>query len=478
MPFAAVIGSASGAVPGSGAGPGSAPAPLPGPAQVSDSAPTPAPRSQQRWRLAGRALTIAVLVGKHALRWWIGWLLLCVAFAGKARRQAWFGQVVLDLFRELGATFVKVGQIMSTRPDLIPDHLSRALEHLQDDVGPFGFDATTSTIEEDFGRPYGEIFAELAPVPIASASVAQVHKARLPDGRLVAVKIRRPNVVELCAFDLAVMKRVAALLARWPSIANLAPVAMVDEFGRAIAAQLDFRIEATNNRRFRANFRDNPRVVFPALVEELCTARVLTMSFIEGTKILAAGSARFDRPRIARLGLQVLLKMIFEDGFVHADLHPGNIFITSDEKLALLDLGLVGELDDHNRQNFARFFGAWAQRDGDTMAKLMFEMSASSERPFDPDAFERYRASIIDFVGKYWGYRLGEVQVGKVLLDLLRILRKHRVRVNPTFTIVNIAIAVTEGIGKQLDPQLDLMAEALPYFLAHPVDGAGQRSAP
>jgi ubiquinone biosynthesis protein len=440
---------------------------------------TSAPRGQQRLRLAGRASTIAFLVAKHTLRWWLGWLVLCVAFAGKARRQTWFGQVVLDLFRELGATFVKVGQIMSTRPDLIPDHLSRALEHLQDDVGPFGFDATTSTIEEDFGRPYTGIFSELAPVPIASASVAQVHKARLPDGRLVAVKIRRPNVVELCAFDLAVMKRVASLLARWPSIANLAPVAMVEEFGRAIAAQLDFRIEATNNRRFRANFRDHPQVLFPILVEELCSARVLTMSYIEGTKILAAGGTRFDRPRIARLGLQVLLKMIFEDGFVHADLHPGNIFITSDEKLALLDLGLVGELDDHNRQNFARFFGAWAQRDGDTMARLMFEMSATADRPAtDPDAFERYRASIIDFVGKYWGYRLGEVQVGKVLLDLLRILRAHRVRVNPTFTIVNIAIAVTEGIGKQLDPDLDLMAEALPYFLAHPVDGLGQRAAP
>ena len=423
-----------------------------------------------RWRLVGRALAIAFLVIKHAARWFVGWLGLLVGFAGKSRRQAWLGQVVLDLFRELGATFVKVGQIMSTRPDLIPDHISRALEHLQDDVGPFGFDATTRTIEEDFGRPYTDIFSELAPVPIASASVSQVHKARLPDGRLVAVKIRRPNLVELCAFDLAVMRKGAIIVQKLPSIANLAPLAMVEEFGRAIAAQLDFKIEAANNRRFRANFAGNTDVVFPILVDELCSERVLTMSFIEGQ------GARFDRSKIARLGLQVLLKMIFEDGLVHADLHPGNILITPDEKLALLDLGLVGELDDPHRRHFARFFAAWAQRDGDTMARLMYEMSANADAPADPETFERYRASIIDFVGRYWGYRLGDVQVGKVLLDLLRILRKHRVRVNPTFTIVNIAIAVTEGIGKQLDPQLDLMAEALPYFLAHPVDGIRHRT--
>jgi predicted unusual protein kinase regulating ubiquinone biosynthesis (AarF/ABC1/UbiB family) len=176
-----------------------------------------------------------------------------------------------------------------------------------------------------------------------------------------------------------------------------------------------------------------------------------------------------------RLGLQVLMKMIFEDGFVHADLHPGNIFITPDDKIALLDLGLVGELDEPHRRGFTKFFAAWAQRDGDTMAHIMYEMSANAStttgKPIDPEAFERYRAAIIEFVGRYWGQRMGEVQVGKVLLDMLAILRRHRVRVNPTFTIVNIAIAVTEGIGKQLDPSLDLMSEAIPYFIAHPPQG-------
>lgn len=425
-------------------------------------------RPPTRRRLFVRALVIGALFSKHAVRWSLGSLLLLLRFSGKARRQAWSAQVTLDLFRELGATFVKVGQIMSTRPDLIPEHVFRALQHLQDDVGPFSFDEAGRTIEEDFGRPVHELFAELAPVPIASASVAQVHKARLRDGRLVAVKIRRPNVVELCTFDLAVMRAVARALEALPTLRHLAPVAIVEEFGRAIFAQLDFTIEARNNHRFRENFAAHRSVLFPALVEELCSGRVLTMTFIEGHKILDTRDTRADPKRIARMGLQVLLKMIFEDGFVHADLHPGNIFITPDEKIALLDLGLVGELTDQHRKNFGRFFAAWAQRDGDTMAHLMYEMSASAGMPRDPATYERYRAGIIEFVGRYWGQRMGEVQVGKVLLDLLVLLRRHRIRVNPSFTIVNIAIAVTEGIGKQLDPDLDLMAEALPYFLAHP----------
>src|SRR5450432_515958 len=430
-------------------------------------------KSLSRARLLGRAARIGWLVGKHWVRFWVGFFALLLRFSGRARRGDWFGQVVLDLFRELGATFIKMGQIMSTRPDLIPDYVSRALQHLQDDVGPFPLAGVLRTIEADLGRPVATLFPEFAPVPLASASVSQVHKARLPDGRLVAVKVQRPDVVELCTFDLAVMLIGARALNAIPSIATLAPVDTVEEFGRAIFAQLDFRIEARNNRRFRHNFRDEPRVIFPEVIEELSSERVLTMTFIEGTKILSTRQTRSDPKRVARLGLQVLLKMIFEDGFVHADLHPGNIFITPDDKIALLDLGLVGELDEPNRRGFTKFFAAWAQRDGDTMAHLMYEMSANARStqtgvPNDPEAFERYRAAIIEFVGRYWGQRMGEVQVGKVLLDMLGILRRHRVRVNPTFTIVNIAIAVTEGIGKQLDPELDLMSEAIPYFLAHP----------
>jgi ubiquinone biosynthesis protein len=433
-------------------------------------------KSLPRWRLVARALVIGVLFAKHGTRFCLGWLALWLRRSGRAKRQAWLGRVVVDLFRQLGATFIKVGQIMSTRPDLIPEYVSTALAELQDQVGPFPFEEVVRSIEADLGRPLGAIYAEFAPVPIASASVAQVHKARLPDGRIVAVKVRRPDVVEICTFDLVVMRQWARLIALIPSISTLSPIETLEEFGRAVFAQLDFRIEARNNRRFRTNFKGHPDVVFPDIVDALSSERILTMSYIAGTKILSTPTTRSDPKRVARLGLATLMKMIFEDGFVHADLHPGNIFITPDDKLALLDLGLVGELDEPHRKGFSRLFAAWAQRDGDGMARIIHELSAGGDGAADPERFERLRAAIIEFVGRYWGQRLGDVQVGRVLLDLLAIMRRHRVRVNASFTIVNIAIAVTEGIGKQLDPELDLMQEALPYFLAHPVE-TGARGA-
>jgi predicted unusual protein kinase regulating ubiquinone biosynthesis (AarF/ABC1/UbiB family) len=231
--------------------------------------------------------------------------------------------------------------------------------------------------------------------------------------------------------------------------------------------QLDFRIEAANNRRFRANFAGDRDVVFPALVDELCTERVIVMDFIEGTKISDFVKKPYDSKthsadpkRLAAIGFRVLLKMIFEDGFVHADLHPGNLFITRDERVAILDLGLVGELDELHRDGFARYFAAWAGGDGKTMARLMSELSPS-RRIRDYAGFE---AAVVDFVQRYYGKKLGEVQVSAVFFDMMNILRRYRVRVNPTFTLVNIAIAVTEGIGKQLDPEVDLMSAALPFF--------------
>lgn len=426
-----------------------------------------------RGPLWARALQIAGLVAWQVLVFAAGWCWQLVRLADKRRRQAWFGQNLLTLFRRLGATFIKVGQIMSTRPDLLPRHVTDALEHLQDNVGPFPFASVRAILLEDLGQPPERFFSEIAPVPIASASVSQVHKARLHDGRIVALKVRRPNVKTLCEFDLSVMRWVARQLGKWPGLRSVDAEGAVSQFGAAIYAQLDFRQEAANNRRFRANFHGDPDVVFPEVIEELCSARVLCMSFIQGTKILSVGRTRFEPQRVARLGLRALLKMIFVDGFVHADLHPGNIFVTPAGKVALLDLGLVGDLDAPHRQAFARFFSAWAQRDGDAMARVMFNLS--SERPIGPAAYEAYRAAVIEFVGRYWGQRLGQVQVGRVLMDLLAIVRQHRVRLNPTFTTVNIAIAVTEGIGKQLDPELDVMTEALPFFLSHPLDLAESR---
>jgi len=426
------------------------------------------PRRLPFLRLCARAVLIVGTVLAHTLRYAVGWWWLFLGRSGVERRRTWLGACVVAAFRDLGATFIKIGQIMSTRPDLVPVHVCRALESLQDDVGAFSFFAVRRTLHQDFGRPAEELFADLAPVPLASASVAQVHKARLADGRVVAVKVRRPDVVELCAFDLGVLRAGARVLGALPFLDLLSLPEVVDEFGRALAAQLDFRIEARHNRRFRENFQSVPDVMFPAVLDELSSERVLTMEFVEGRKVLEAGAKRQDPERLARLGLRALLKMIFDDGFVHADMHPGNVLITSDGRLALLDVGLVGELDDARRQAFGRFFAAWAQRDGDGMARIMLELAeATGEAPeVAQGRFEAFRADVIAFIGRFWGQRLGEVQLGRVLFDLLGILRRHRIRVAAAFTTVNVAIAMTEGIGRQLDPTLDLAAEALAWFSA------------
>ena len=413
-------------------------------------------------RFAGRGLWVAIVLVLHGLLWLAGWLGLFVTIRGKPARDAWFGVRLARLLVALGATFVKVGQIMSTRPDLFPPHIIRPLTRLQDDVGAFRWRAVERTIVEDLGKPLGELFTTFDRTPVASASVAQVHRATLPSGEEVAVKVRRPGLDDLVGFDLAVMRQFARVIALVPSVRLLAPVESVGEFGRAIRAQIDLTIEAANNRRFAANFATDPDIGFPVLYPALCSRRVLTMEFVRGSKLLDAPAKQGSDPtRLAQIGFRTLLKMVFDDGFVHADLHPGNIFVDRHDRVVILDLGLTAELDDAARRAFAQFFAGWAGKDGKVMARLMAELSPSA-KVADYEAYER---EIVEFVSRYHGKALGEVQVSTVAFDMMNILRRHRVRVNPIYTMCNVAIAVTEGIGKQLAPQLDLVQEALPFFL-------------
>lgn len=412
-------------------------------------------------RFVGRGCWVGLLLLGQGLLWLVGWFVLLVTFRGKAARQAWFGRRLAGLLIGLGATFVKVGQIMSTRPDLFPPHVIGALERLQDDVGTFAWRHVEHAFVEDFGQPPDALFATFDRTPVASASVAQVHRATLHTGEAVAVKVRRPGLVDLVGFDLSVMRGFARAIALIPSARLMAPVESVDEFGRAIRAQIDLTIEAGNNRRFAANFATDLDVGFPKLHDALCSARVLTMDFVEGAKVLEAPrKLGADPVRLAKIGFRTLLQMIFADGFVHADLHPGNILVDATGRVMILDLGLTAELDEDNRRAFALYFASWVGGDGTVMAKLMSGLSPSA-KVHDYPAYER---DVVAFVARYHGKALGQISVSTVAFDMMNILRRHRVRVNPVYTMCNVAIAVTEGIGKQLAPDLDLLQQAIPFF--------------
>lgn len=413
-------------------------------------------------RFVGRGFWVSILLFIHGIAWFLGWIGLLLTAQGKAARQQWFATRLAELLVALGATFVKVGQIMSTRPDLFPPHIIKALTRLQDDVGAFPWKHVEQTIREELGASPDELFATFDRTPVASASVAQVHRATLASGEEVAVKVRRPGLDDIVWFDLSVMRLAARVISVIPSIRLLAPVESVDQFGAAIRAQIDLRIEAENNRRFTASFAGDPDVGFPVLHEHLCTRRVLTMAFVRGVKVLdAPAKLGTDATRLAKIGFRTLLKMVFADGFVHADLHPGNILVDDKGKVIILDLGLTAELDDAARRAFAQFFAGWAGGDGKIMARLMSELSPSSKVA----DYAKYEAEVVEFVGRYHGKALGEVQVSTVAFDMFNILRHHRVRVNPTYTMCNVAIAVTEGIGKQLDSSLDLTREGMTFFM-------------
>ncbi len=426
--------------------------------------------------LVGKPSNRAVWLGRLVVRllqilFWDAVALVCLPFLCLRRRSGLggLGAATALLFRKLGATFIKIGQIVSTRPDIFPPVFLEPLVALQDRVPPFSFDEVKSAIAEELGAPLDEIFSEFSTAPVASASVAQVHRARLraahgamPAGTLVAVKIRRPGIVRRAYLDEAILRTGARLAALVPTLAMISPVESIDNFCDAVNLQLDFRIEAVNNRRFRENFAGDPHVVFPELVDDLCTDRVLTMEFIDGVKEEALESVGCSRKFLGKKGIEIISRMIYQHGFVHADLHPGNLFYLAGNRVALIDLGLVAALNDDSRDVIARMNGYILMGRGAELARMIYDESII-KNVRDYAAYER---EVVDFVSRIHGRPLAELQITVLIGELFDILRRHHIRAAADFTVVNIAMMVAEGLGRKLDPTLDLSIEALPYIQA------------
>lgn len=371
------------------------------------------------------------------------------------------GEVLAETLERLGATFVKFGQILGSRPDLLGPGYVEALARLQDAVPPARFDVVERVLEEDLGTSRARI-EHVEPTPIAAASVAQVHAGRLDTGERVAIKVQRPEARDQIERDLAILSMGARVLDRVPSLRMLSLPGAVARFGEALSSQLDFRLEAANNRRLGENFANVKGVRVPDLHDDLCTPRVLTMELIDGVKATHPEliEDKKARRRLAVRGGEAILKMVFEDGFVHADLHPGNILLMKDGTMVFIDLGMVAEIPSDLMRMWIDTFQALGTSDGRAAARLFYGY-APEVATKDYAAFE---SDCVVFFEQFQGTKLGEVEVTYVLSGMMNILRRHRVQVEPVFTVVNLGVLVAEGLGKQLDPDIDIIQMALPYL--------------
>lgn len=432
--------------------------------------PNPAKNDPSAGALALRSLHFLFAVGEASLVFLVS---LFRARAGERVAHA-SGKATVAVCTRLGATFIKLGQIASTRADLLPAALIEELATLQDQVPAFPFEQVRETIERELHCSLGEAFAEFDPEPVAAASVAQVHRARLgPRGRLVAVKVRRPEIVERVELDRRILLFTARVLERLvPTLRLISLEDAVRSFGHAVDAQLDLRIEAGNNRRFARNFADDPEIDFPRLHPAWCSESVLTMDFIETIHERDLERRGIDVRGIVAAGMRAVCRMIFLHGFVHADLHPGNVRFVAPGHVMLLDLGLVGEIGDVDRRTTAELLFAFATGDGETVARLFFE-NAPHRATRDYRAYER---DICEFVSSVKDRGLAKLQVTLEIGRIFDILRRHRVQAKAHMTMVNLALMTAEGMGKRLAPDLSLTEAALPYLreaLAVPVPTPG-----
>jgi ubiquinone biosynthesis protein len=372
------------------------------------------------------------------------------------------GRAAVHACTRLGATFIKVGQIASTRADLLPRPLVEELAWLRDQVPPFAFEDVRRTVETELGRPLGELFTAFEREPVAAASVAQVHRAVWrASGETVAVKVRRPDIIEKVRLDRAILLLLGRLLERVvPSLRLVSLAEAFETFCNAVEAQIHLTNEAANNRRFTANFAGDPDVHFPHLVPEACSDAVLTMEFVEGVREEDLEARGLDVDRIVEAGMRAVCRMIFSHGFVHADLHQGNLRFLPPGRIVLLDLGLVGSLDDADRLTTAALLYSFAVGDGTSVAKLFFDSSPHTAVS-DYAAYEREMATYVAQVHKRG---LGNVQLTLEIGRLFDILRRHRIQARAHMTMVNLALMTAEGLGKRLDPTLQLNEAALPYL--------------
>jgi ubiquinone biosynthesis protein len=365
---------------------------------------------------------------------------------------------------ELGPTYIKLGQVLSTRPDLVPIEFINELSKLQDKVPPQPFSEARKIIETDLGLSPEKLFDFFDEAPLASASIGQVYRARLKDGETVAVKVQRAGIKKIIEIDLEIMLHLATLIERHIEELSLhRPVKIVQEFAKTLEREIDYTIEATNMERVARQFLDDPTIYVPKVFRDTTTARVLTTEYVEGIKVsetIRLETAGLDRKMITERGAEIFLKQIFDHGFFHADPHPGNIFVLPDNVICLLDFGMVGSVDRQTREGFVDLVDSVIQQDESRTTQVLLKMTDWDEEP----ALRDLEKDVADFLGRHLYKPLKDIEISKLLQHLLELASRHRLRIPPDIFLMMKALSTIEGVGLALDPEFDMIVKTAPFI--------------
>ncbi len=366
-------------------------------------------------------------------------------------------------FEELGPTFVKFGQVLSTRLDLCPAPLIAELVKLQDAVPPFPADLAVKRIEAELHQPLTALFRSFQHEPMASGSLAQVHEAWTIAGDHVVVKVRRPGIETVVTTDLEIMAHIAELLEKYvPESLVFEPARLVREFAKVVHRELDFSTEASHLERFARDFAGDPRVHVPCVYRHLTSSRVVTMEFMEGLKIsrLDEFAARgLDRELVALRGAQLVMEQVLVHGFFHADPHPGNVLVLPHNVVCFLDCGMVGILSARQRELLSDLIIGLVMRDENRIAQAVFRLSGYRHPERQPDV----EADIAIFTETHLYRPLRDIHIGTILTELTKIVVQYDIHLPPEFFVLSKTLTTMEGVGRQLSPDLDLMSTAEPF---------------
>lgn len=363
---------------------------------------------------------------------------------------------------ELGPTFIKLGQILSTRPDLLAPPYIAELSKLQSAVPPVSWEAIRDVITQELGHVPEEVFATVDPQPMAAASLAQVHAATLHDGAGVVIKVQRPNILATISTDLEILAALAKAAQATALGQTYDFVSIADDFAFTLSNELDYRREGRNADRFRASFEGEPHLYVPYVHWEHTTARVLVLERIDGIRIdniAALDSAGYDRHRVALHSAYIIIKEVLEDGFFHADPHPGNFVVMPGETIGAMDFGMVGHLENRERLDLIRLYIAAASMDTGSIVEQLIHMGAANVE-VDRKKLSLDMTRLLD---KYHNVTLTDIRASEVLEEIMRVAYSHRLRMPSNLWLLGKTLAMMEGVGLQLDPDLDLFAVFEPF---------------